>query len=236
MKALILNSGMGERLHPLTLLLPKAMMKLGDNVLLGHQIESLKECGIKDLLITTGHFEDKIKQYVSDHHSSINVKYIKNPIYDTTNYIYSMWLTKENIDDDIILLHGDLIFETGLLKRIIKKGSKNCILINRNIKAPKKDFKAIIKDERIIKIGVKLDSQHAFYVAPLYKLERTTFLHWLVRIEEFIEKGFVNIYAEDVFNEYYNEIQLQPVYYDKELCMEIDTLEDLKIAEKLFNQ
>ena len=53
-----------------------------------------------------------------------------NPKYKTTNYIYSMWLTKKFIDDDIILLHGDLVFDKKLLERLIAENG-NRVLVNK---------------------------------------------------------------------------------------------------------
>ena len=40
-------------------------------------------------------------------------------------------------------------------------------------------------------------------------------------------------YAEDAFNEISDNLILRPLYFDDELCMEIDTMEDLNIARDL---
>jgi NDP-sugar pyrophosphorylase family protein len=111
MKALILDSGMGKRLRPLTERTPEALLMVGDNTILGHQLDNLLSCEIRDVIITTGPFENKIKSYVKERYPNVSISYVRNPRYCTTNYIYSMWLTRELIDDDIILFHGDLLFE-----------------------------------------------------------------------------------------------------------------------------
>ena len=64
MKALILNSGMGKRLRPFTLENPKCFAKLNGKVILEHQIENLLYYGIKDIIITVGPFEEKIKKFI----------------------------------------------------------------------------------------------------------------------------------------------------------------------------
>lgn len=235
MKALILNSGRGKRLRPLTEDKPKALIKIGDKTILGYQLDNLIGCNIKNIIITTGPFEDKIKMYVGEKYPVINVSYVNNPKYETTNYIYSMWLTKELIDDDIILLHGDLLFEKKLLERMINEECENCVLVNREIKAPKKDFKAVIENNRVVKIGVAFSGVNAFFSAPLYKFSKSDFLYWLVEIEKFIIEGDVNSYAEDAFNKISDKIILSPLYFDAELCMEIDIKEDLEIAKNMIN-
>ena len=141
MKAIILASGEGKRLRPLTDNLPKPLIKIGDKTILGHQLDNLIRCHIRDIIITTGPFEDKIKEYVKEKYPDLEVSYVNNPKYETTNYIYSMWLTKGLIDDDIILLHGDLVFEEKLLEKLINAECENCVLVNRKIKPPEKDFK-----------------------------------------------------------------------------------------------
>jgi len=225
---------MGERLLPLTKNKPKALIKIGDKTLLEHQLDNLIECGIKDILITTGPLENKIKKYLEKKYSDVNIFYVNNSKYRTTNYIYSMWLTKGLIDDDVILLHGDLLFGAGLLKRLINEKYANCVLVNREIKPPEKDFKAVIENNKVIRIGVEFFGRNAFFSAPLYKFSKSDFLYWLDEIEKFVKKGSLKIYAESVFNEISDKIILCPLYFSEEFCMEIDTKEDLEIARNLL--
>lgn len=234
MKALILNSGIGKRLRPLTEDKPKALIEIGDKSLLGYQLDNLIRCDIRDIIITTGSFEDKIKMHVKEEYHELDVSYVNNPIYETTNYIYSMWLTKKLIDDDIILFHGDLLFDKKLLERLINEKYENCVLVNRKIKPPKKDFKAVIENNRVVKIGVGFFGENAFFSAPLYKFSKSDFLCWLDEIEEFVRIGDVNSYAEDAFNKISDKIVLRPVYFEDALCMEIDTMEDLERAKDLI--
>ena len=257
MKAIILASGEGKRLRPLTYEIPKPLIKiLEDKTILDYQMDNLIGCNIKNIIITTGPFEDKIKMHVKEKYPEIKVSYVNNPKYKTTNYIYSMWLTKGLIGDDIILLHGDLLFDKKLLERLInekpflrkKSFTKrdinerhlvydekniNCVLVNRKIKAPEKDFKAVIENNRVVKIGVEFFGENAFFSAPLYKFSKSDFLCWLDEIEKFIKKGEVKRYAEDAFNKISDKIVLRPLYFDDELCMEIDTKEDLEMARNL---
>jgi len=235
-KALILNSGRGERLRPLTKNKPKPLIKIGNKTLLKHQLDNLIECNIMNIIITTGPFQNKIKKYVKNEYPDLNVSYVKNPKYRTTNYIYSMWLAKGLINDDVILLHGDLLFERKLLEKLINEKHANCVLVNKEIKPPEKDFKAVIENDRVIKIGVEFSGKNAFFSAPLYKFSKSDFLYWLDEIEKFVKKGDLKIYAESVFNKISDKIVLHPSYFIKEFCMEIDTKEDLEIARSLFSQ
>lgn len=233
MKAVILNSGRGERLRPLTRYTPKTLIEIGNKPLLGHQMDNLIGSDIGDIIITTGPFENKIKKYLDENYPSTNVTYVRNPKYRTTNYLYSMWLTRKLIDEDIILLHGDLLFDKILIKRLVAEACRNCVLINKKIKPPEKDFKAIIVNNRVVKIGVEFFGKNAFFSAPLYKFSKLSFLFWLEEIGKSLKKGNLRIYAEQVLNEISSKIPLHPVYFTEEICLEIDTVEDLKLARKL---
>ncbi|HEC93742.1 MAG TPA: phosphocholine cytidylyltransferase family protein [Candidatus Atribacteria bacterium] len=233
MKVLILASGIGKRLYPLTKGMPKPLVKIHGKEILRYQIENLIECGLTDLLITTGPFSNKIKEFVKKNYPEMHVSYIKNPKYESTNYIYSMWLTKKFIDDDIILLHSDLLFEKKLLEKIINTDG-NRVLVNKKIKPNEKDFKAVIENGRVVKIGVNFFGNNAFASFPLYKFFKKDFLLWINECEKYIEKKEVEIYAEDILNMLSDSILLYPTYFYNEMCMEIDTRDDIKIAETIL--
>ena len=231
MKALILASGTGSRLSPLTDETTKNLVDIGGCSVLTVQLDMLKECGIKEVIITTGPFREKIEAVANNYSDCMNVTYVYNEKFDSTNYIYSMFKCKSLIDDDILYLHGDLVFDSPLLKRVIAT-PKSCIVMNSEIPLPEKDFKGRLVNNMIKEIGLDVFGEDAFFVAPLYKLEREDFLIWMEMISEFVEAGDVSCYAENALNKITDKIDLKPLYYSSEFCMELDTHEDLeKIKE-----
>jgi len=232
MKAMILASGIGKRLMPLTKDKPKCLIEINNHTILGRLLKQIADSGINEIITTTGPFENKIKGFVEDNFPDLKVIYVKNPKFDTTNYIYSMWLTRELIDDDILLMHGDMIFDNYLLKKLLGSKNKTCVLVNNKMKVPEKDFKCRIEEGLIREIGVDVFGENAFFLAPIYKFSKEDFLKWIDRIENFVVSGKVNAYAEDAFNEISDEIDLNPVYYQNEFCMEVDDFEDLETARK----
>ncbi len=65
-KAMILASGRGERMMPLTRDLPKPMLKIGNVTLIEDKIIKLSEIGIQDIVINTGYLGEYIKDHVGD--------------------------------------------------------------------------------------------------------------------------------------------------------------------------
>ncbi len=110
MKALILNSGMGSRMGVLTSEHPKCMTEISKReTILSRQLRLLVEAGIEDVVITTGYFDGVLVNYCQNLDFPLNITFVKNPEYASTNYIYSIYCAREYLHDDIILMHGDLV-------------------------------------------------------------------------------------------------------------------------------
>lgn len=237
MKVILLNAGMGKRLGYLTKNNPKCLIKINDkDTILDYQLKNLIKSNLKEIIMLIGHFEEKIKNHVKINYPTLNIQYINNPIYYKTNYIYSIYLVKNIIDDDVILLHGDLIFSKILLEEIIDSKDINNVLVNKEIKPPKKDFKALIIDEKIIQIGVNISGSNRAFLAPLYKLTKQFFNAWLNQIEKFINDNRVNCYAEDALNEILDRYILKPFYFQNKICKEIDDIKDLELVKKFLKE
>jgi phosphoenolpyruvate phosphomutase len=233
-KAIILSSGVGSRLMPQTKNLPKSLLKINDKTILDIEMENLAACGIRDIIITTGHKHDVMERYATAKYPSSNISLVRNERFDTTNYIYSIWLTRDHVDDDIVILHGDMVFEAKLLERLLNHPSENGALVNNVVEPPEKDFKAVVKNGFIKKIGVDLSGQDAYFCAPIYKFSKAGFSRWLLEIDSFVKAGNVRCYAEEAFNNIAGKIQLKAVYYGDEFCMEIDTRRDLDLAREYY--
>ena len=235
MKVVLLNSGIGKRLAPLTNNIPKCLIKIsGNETILDHQLKSILNCGLKEFIITTGPFEEIIKNHMEQNYPSIKIQYVNNPVYNKTNYIYSLYLAKDIINDDILYSHGDLIYSENLVKLLLESKDIDCVLVNKSIPPPEKDFKSIIFNDRINKIGVNLKGNNTAFLAPLYKLSKGFISSWLQEIENFIDNNRVNCYAEDALNEILDTLILKPCYYD-EFCVEIDDHEDLEVVKNYLN-
>lgn len=234
MKALILNSGMGKRMGDLTSEHPKCMTKIGkEETILSRQLEKLYQCGIKEVIITTGFFDKVLFEYCNSLNLPVHYTFVMNPIYDQTNYIYSIYLAREHLDDDIILMHGDLVFDLDVLQLVLIQ-KRSCMAVSSTTPLPQKDFKAVIKNDLIKKIGIEYFN-NAVSAQPLYKINKKDWKIWLNQIIEYCEAGKKSCYAENAFNEVSNRCHIYPIDCTDSLCVEIDTPEDLLFIKKKLN-
>jgi len=65
-KAVILAGGKGRRLAPYTLIIPKALMPIGNVPILEVLLRQIKSAGIEDVVLTVGHLADLLQAYFQD--------------------------------------------------------------------------------------------------------------------------------------------------------------------------
>ena len=129
MRAVILAAGMGIRLRPLTYKIPKPLIKVDGISLIERSLDHLNELKIKDVIIVLGYLNELFRKKIGKKYKEIQITYIYNPEYSTSGSMYSLSKTKESINDDIILLEGDLLYEKKALEILLNSPEPNEILV-----------------------------------------------------------------------------------------------------------
>ena len=219
---------MGSRMGDLTKEKPKCMTEIsGGETILERQLSQLVKAGISDVVITTGLHKDELTRYCISLDLPLNYSFIHNPEYKDTNYIYSIYLAREILrNTDILLMHGDLVFDFDVLSHMIRQ-PKSCVVVSSVRPLPDKDFKAVIKDGYVQKIGVEF-FENAVAAQALYHLCASDWEIWLKQIEAYCQCGKRNVYAENALNEVTDLCRIRPFDVKDALCDEMDTPEDLK--------
>ena len=231
MKALILNSGLGSRMGVLTSEHPKCMTEIsGIETILSRQLKLILEAGIRDVVITTGYFDSVLVNYCNSLNIPLNYTFINNPLYAQTNYIYSIYCAREYLYDDILFMHGDIVFDSTLLRDMLEHKS-SCMKVSSTIPLPDKDFKAVVKDGQIKAVGIEFFDS-AMEAQALYKLNIDDWKIWLNKICEYCENGKRNCYAEVALNEVTDKCHIKAFDVQDRLCTEIDNPKDLDMVKK----
>ncbi|MBQ8912548.1 MAG: isocitrate lyase/phosphoenolpyruvate mutase family protein, partial [Lachnospiraceae bacterium] len=229
MKVLILNSGMGSRMGVLTSEHPKCMTELSPGeTILSRQLKQIVDYGISEVVMTTGLFDDVLVDYCNSLELPLEITFVNNPKYSETNYIYSIYCARKQLDDDIILMHGDLVFENEVFEQVVNyEGS--CMTVSSTLTLPEKDFKAVIDNGNVVKVGIDF-FDNAMAAQPLYRLKKEDWTKWLNKIIEFCESGKTGVYAENALNELNGECNIKALDVKDLLCSEIDNPEDLEVV------
>lgn len=106
--AFIMAGGEGKRLRPLTIDLPKPLLKVGDKPILEHNIDRLQSFGVDNIYMSVNYLADKIEDFFADGLSKdINIIYVKEN--RALGTIGSLALVDDFLHDTVLVMNSDLL-------------------------------------------------------------------------------------------------------------------------------
>jgi len=112
MKGVILAAGLGTRLRPLTYVMPKPLLPLGEKTILERIIEWFKSHGIEDIIVLTYYLSRLIESYLGDGRwMGVKISYVRFPPQGTAGQLYPL---KEVVKERIAVINGDTITNLDL--------------------------------------------------------------------------------------------------------------------------
>ncbi len=154
MKAIILAAGRGRRLFPYTKYIPKCLLDVGGVSILELQLNHIRDCGISEVVIVVGFGFERVENFLRNYDSlGMKIKTLYNPFYQTTNSLISLWIARSEMDDDIVVMNGDDVFEIDVLDNLLSfTGEKICLPIKIKSIYEDEDMKVRVNGNRIIDI------------------------------------------------------------------------------------
>ena len=250
MKVIILAAGMGSRLRPLTNNKPKCMLELSNQTMIERQIKIFHSCNINDITVVTG--------YKSELIDIPDVKYVKNENYETTNMNESLFCALELSNTPILVTYSDIVFEQKIIQQMLEiidgirlavnlnwktsyhnrtmhplSEAENVLLENGKILQIRKNISESLQNQQIGEfLGIMtLSPDHVKILLERYsylKKNHTGTFHNSPTLS--------NAYITDMLQEIINYgVKVYPIFTEGK-WFEIDTIEDLKNAEKLINK
>lgn len=233
--ALLLAAGTGSRLYPLTQNAPKCLTVVNGVPILERLVNCLRKHGFKRLLVVTGYLEDHLRDFLGDQIGDMKIDYIFSPLYKKTNNIYSLWMARELINEPFMLLESDLVFDESLMDAMMYPDrmavakmqpwlNGTCVTVDDSQKVKK----FVVDDNKL--------ADCLYKTVNIYSFSLKSWRSIVEKLNRYIEEGRVQNYYETVFAELVanGDISFEAVSFDKKAWYEIDTIEDLAKAEKLF--
>lgn len=226
MKVIIFNAGLGSRMGEMTKAVHKSMLKLKNGeTILRRQLRILHGLGLRDFIITLGPFEEQLRETAAEF-ADCRFSFVSNDLYYRTNYIYSMFLARDQINDDMLFLHGDLVFDAKFARDFLNCGFLDCAPVNISCCLPEKDFKGRLVNSRLAEVSVSIFDENCHALQPFYKLQKDAARAWTAKVAQYVMDGHTRCYAEDALNEILPALDVRPFFYDNYFVEEIDTEED----------
>lgn len=246
MKAIILTAGYGNRMRPLTDIIHKTLLVVNNKTIIDGIIDSLIDYHIREIVIVTGYLSDNIEKYLVSKYPNANFRFIHNPRYRETNNIYSLSLAVNamDIDDDILLIESDLIYEPSVIKKIIESKYKNVALVDK-FRSGMDGTVVTISNNVVTNIipphlqDSNFDFSDKYKTLNIYKFSKEFCLSTF--------KQLLTYYAKVIDDNCYYELILGVLIYmqrdtiyaeiiEDQEWSEVDDPNDLNVAEFVFNK
>ena len=118
-RAVILAAGKGTRLQPLTEDLPKCLVEVGGQPLLERALRALASRGVVEVVIVIGYGGKTIRDRIGWCFGGLTLRYVEAPNFATTNNIRSLWDARDYLDQDVLLLEADVVFDPQIVTALL---------------------------------------------------------------------------------------------------------------------
>jgi choline kinase len=201
-------------------------------------IRNLLFAGCDDIIIVTGYLEHMIREFVSIHFPSVKVQFIRNDLYAATNNIYSLWMVKDAVENEsMLMMDSDIVFDRRIIPQLLNSGLESCLALKRHEVGEEEIKVKTDASGRITGLNKEIPPSEAIgesigieYFGKNGCAELFEILERKVVLEN---KG--NVFYETAFEEL-SENCLYVVDTSDYFCMEIDTAGDLEAARELISR
>jgi len=244
MQALILAAGMGKRIEKYSVIKPKCMLDVGGFTLLERAVDAIKKAGIGRLVIVVGYKSTLLTGFVNDRIKDLDICIIDNPLYETTNNIYTLYLARnEMLRDDTILLESDLVIDNNLISSLCYETDTDMAVVDQYDPAWMDGTVVLLEQEKLISDFISKKEINPERIGTYYKtvniykfskeFSRDIYMPSLCHE---IENGNVNQYYETVLGKITEKTGpcLTAFKINGQKWYEIDNEDDLIAAKSLF--
>lgn len=243
MQAVILAAGMGKRLQKLTKNNTKCMVEVNGTTLIERALRILNRKGLSRIIIVVGYEGRKLMEYIDSLHIDTPIRFIDNQVYNKTNNIYSLALTKDYlIAEDTLILESDLIFDEEVIDILLQDKRETLALVDKFESWMDGTCMVLDDDDCICDFisgkYLKFSEKAKYYkTVNIYKFSQHFSKNTYVPFLEAYETAMGN-------NEYYESVikliamldtkEIRAKRLDGQTWYEIDDIQDLDIACSLF--
>jgi len=234
MKAIILVAGVGKRLFPITLETPKCLIHFGGKPLLQYYFEYLKNLKVSSIVLVVGHLREQVNAFAGISWKGIPVRYYESPDIHGGSLL-SLWSAREELNEEVLIMDGDVFYPEAMLARLIQSKHPNCFLADPSSPNTGEEQVLYADNGRVVYISKKPYTQFkpVGESVGFLKLSKSTADELRKILEEFVAAGKKGIEHEET---YPTLMERCPIGYESVNDLkwtEIDSKEDVETAKQL---
>ena len=229
MNYVILAAGMGTRLHPFTKNFPKCMLQIGHGeTVIQRMVRLIKKYDpAGSITVVTGFKRQEVEQ------SLTGCRFAYNPFYTVTNSIASLWFAQEVLEDETLIMNGDIVVSERLFQEILAQKGKDLVFLDSSIKQDG-DYNVQVNEGHVVVMSKQLDSYHGEY-AGITRLTKES--------AQLLRSEICQMVEQESFTEWYENALVQMIlnsefrlgFHDisEHQWTEIDSVNHLLLARKI---
>ncbi|HEU0029371.1 MAG TPA: phosphocholine cytidylyltransferase family protein [Kofleriaceae bacterium] len=238
MKAVILAAGSATRLRPLTEHTPKCLLHVADQPILRRLLDHLSALGVDQVTIVLGYLGSMIRDAVASWRPTIDVRFVDNAEYASTNNGYSTLLAREAVaGQEFLLLDADIVCEREVIAAVIDHPNADCLAVRPSTTLGTEEMKVVVDDRgRVRTCDKRVDPSTAMGESlGINRFSPDASTRFFDALDDRVRgRGLVNEWNDSAVQQMIDEqgYELWPVDVGTWYCAEIDTPADLEEVDR----
>jgi HAD superfamily hydrolase (TIGR01450 family) len=239
MIGVILAAGIGSRLRPMTNTKPKCLVTTAGMPILRYQIDAYIAAGINEIVLVIGYEGGAIRDYCK-HLKGIQIHIVENPDYETTNNMYSLYLTRHLVNGGAFILNNaDLSIDHTIVSDLLASPSEDAIAVDTSLYNGESMKVSVNPEGFITNISKAIPEADAFACSiDFYKFSEASSKVFFAEIERIIEgeqnlKDWTEVAMQRLMQA--GNLLFKPCDIRGKRWVEVDNYEDLALSDRLFS-
>lgn len=227
--AVIMAAGTGKRMRPLTLDVPKPLIRVKGVRIIDTIIRGLRINGIYDIYIVTGYLKEQFEPLTAEYPG---VRLIENPCYNSCNNISSLYAAREYLGECMILDGDQIICSPSVLEASFTLSGYNAVWTDERT-----DEWVMDVENGIVKGCSRNGGAHGWQLYSVSRWTQEDGRRLRRHIEDEFEKGNRDIYWDDIALFCYPQCyRLGIKQMKKGDVIEVDTVEELAVLDSSYRE
>ncbi len=237
--AVVLAAGIGSRLRPITLEVPKGCIPVDGDPILAHQLRAYADAGVTNVVVVVGYLADRTRavcEEIADGREDLTVTVIENDRYANTNNLFSLYQAREELaGEPFFLSNGDVVFDPSVVETLLDSDADSAIACDYGTYSEEAMKVTTDGNGHVDHIAKDVPPEAANAVSiDVYRFSRRFSARLFDHGARLLEDGRYDAWTEVAIDSVLQKCETTPVDIDDARWVEIDDTVDLRAADRTF--